>query len=78
MRAIDSLYPAAPGFRQGVAGGITTANVMPGSGNVMGGQTAYIKLRGKTVAERAAALIEVAHPEFQDELRSEAKRLYAL
>ena len=36
------------------------------------------ELRGKTVAERAASLIEIAHPEFRDELRSEAKRLYAL
>jgi imidazolonepropionase-like amidohydrolase len=32
-----------------VAGGVTTANIMPGSGNVIGGQTLYVKLRGKTV-----------------------------
>jgi len=51
VRAMDSLFPSDPGFRQGVAGGVTTANVMPGSGNVMGGQTAYIKLRGRTVEE---------------------------
>lgn len=36
------------------------------------------ELRGKTVAERAASLIEIAHPDFREELRSEAKRLYAL
>ncbi len=36
------------------------------------------ELRGKTVAERAAALIEIAHPDFREELRSEGKRLYAL
>lgn len=36
------------------------------------------ELRGKTVAERAARLIEIAHPDFREELRSEAKRLYAL
>lgn len=51
VRAIDSIFPFDPGFRQGVAGGITTANVMPGSANVMGGQTAYVKLRGRTVEE---------------------------
>jgi len=51
VRAIDSIYPRDPGIRQGVAGGVTTANIMPGSANVMGGQTAYVKLRGKTVAE---------------------------
>ena len=32
-----------------VAGGVTTANIMPGSGNVIGGQTVYVKLRGRTV-----------------------------
>ncbi len=51
VRAIDSLFPADPGFRLARAGGITVANVMPGSGNVMGGQTAYVKLRGKTVEQ---------------------------
>jgi imidazolonepropionase-like amidohydrolase len=32
-----------------VAGGVTTANIMPGSGNVIGGQTLYVKLRGQTI-----------------------------
>lgn len=35
-------------------------------------------LRGKTVRERVAELIAVAHPDFQGELRSEAKRLYGV
>ena len=30
------------------AGGVTAANIMPGSGNVIGGQTIYVKLRGYT------------------------------
>lgn len=34
------------------------------------------ELRGKTLAERARALVEVAHPDFRDALRDEAKRLY--
>jgi 4-hydroxybutyrate CoA-transferase len=34
------------------------------------------ELRGKTLAERAGALVEIAHPDFREELRSEAKRLY--
>ena len=33
-------------------------------------------LQGKTQRQRAASLIEVAHPDFRDQLRSEAKRLY--
>jgi imidazolonepropionase-like amidohydrolase len=48
VRALDSLNPFDPGFRMANAGGVTTANVMPGSGNVIGGQTIYIKLRGYT------------------------------
>ena len=46
VRALDSLNPFDPGIRMATAGGITTANVMPGSGNVIGGQTIYVKLRG--------------------------------
>jgi len=46
VRALDSLNPFDPGFRMATAGGVTTANIMPGSGNVIGGQTIYVKLRG--------------------------------
>jgi acyl-CoA hydrolase len=35
-------------------------------------------LRGKSLRQRAAALIEVAHPEFREELRKEARRIYQL
>ena len=34
------------------------------------------ELRGKTLAERANALVEIAHPEFREELRNEARKLY--
>lgn len=51
LRASDAINPAAPGIRMATAGGITTANIMPGSGNVIGGQTAYVKLRGQTIEE---------------------------
>jgi acyl-CoA hydrolase len=35
-------------------------------------------LKGKSLRQRAAALIEVAHPDFREELRTEAKRIYHL
>ncbi|HVN36541.1 MAG TPA: acetyl-CoA hydrolase/transferase C-terminal domain-containing protein [Myxococcota bacterium] len=35
-------------------------------------------LRGRSVRERAGALIEIAHPEFRETLRAEAHRLHAL
>ncbi len=46
VRALDSLNPFDPGIRMANAGGVTTANIMPGSANVIGGQTLYVKLRG--------------------------------
>lgn len=49
LRALDAIHPGDPGIRMAVAGGITTANIMPGSGNVIGGQTLYVKLRGETI-----------------------------
>jgi imidazolonepropionase-like amidohydrolase len=51
LRALDAIDPADPGIRMATAGGVTTANIMPGSGNVIGGQTLYVKLRGRTVDE---------------------------
>lgn len=51
LRAMDAINPNDPGIRIATSGGITTANIMPGSGNVIGGQTAYVKLRGHTIEE---------------------------
>jgi imidazolonepropionase-like amidohydrolase len=48
-RALDAVDPNDPGIRMALAGGVTTANIMPGSGNAIGGQTVYVKLRGNTV-----------------------------
>jgi imidazolonepropionase-like amidohydrolase len=51
LRALDAIDPADPNIRMATAGGVTTANILPGSGNVMGGQSAYIKLRGITIEQ---------------------------
>jgi hypothetical protein len=45
LRALDAIWPEDPGIRMALTGGVTTANIMPGSGNVIGGQTLYVKLR---------------------------------
>lgn len=45
VRVLDSFWAADPRIKVARTGGITTANVMPGSGNVISGQTIYIKLR---------------------------------
>jgi acyl-CoA hydrolase len=36
------------------------------------------ELRGKTIRERVRALLEIAHPEFQDALREQARALYGV
>jgi imidazolonepropionase-like amidohydrolase len=51
LRALDAIDPNDPGIRMALAGGVTTANIMPGSGNVIGGQTLYVKFRGASVEE---------------------------
>src|SRR5438105_7326671 len=51
LRALDAIYADDPGIRMAVAGGVTTANIMPGSANVIGGQTVYVKLRGNTIED---------------------------
>ncbi len=50
IRIYDSLNILNSGFRRAVAGGLTTLNIMPGSGHLLSGQTIYVKLRGgKTI-----------------------------
>src|SRR4029453_2136704 len=51
LRAVDAINPLDPGVRMALAGGVTPANIIPGSGNVIGGQTLYVKLRGSSVEE---------------------------
>jgi len=45
VRIIDAMNAQDPGFQRARAGGLTTVNVMPGSGLLSSGQTAYIKLK---------------------------------
>ncbi len=50
VRAIDSINVRDASLQRARAGGITTVNIMPGSGTLIGGQTVYLKLRhGNTI-----------------------------
>ena len=50
VRILDAIDARDDGIRKARTGGVTTVNVMPGSGHLMSGQTAYLKLRdGRTV-----------------------------
>lgn len=46
VRAIDATYPGDLAFADAVAAGVTAVNVMPGSGNVIGGLAVLLKTHG--------------------------------
>lgn len=53
FRALDAIQIDEEGFRDALAGGVTTAVIKPGSGNPIGGQTVAIKTwGGRTVDEQ--------------------------
>lgn len=45
VRILDSIDPRHSSIQKAQSGGLTTVNVMPGSGHLLSGQTLYIKLR---------------------------------
>ncbi len=52
VRILDSINVRDSGFRKAQAGGLTTLNVMPGSGHLLSGQTIYMKnKRGRTIED---------------------------
>lgn len=52
VRVLDSIDVLDSTFEKARAGGITMANLMSGSGHLLSGQTAYLKLRdGKTIED---------------------------
>ena len=55
-RIMDAIDVNDPGFRRAVAGGLTTLNIMPGSGHLSSGQTLYVKLRdAESIDDRTIA-----------------------
>ncbi|HSK13448.1 MAG TPA: amidohydrolase family protein [Phnomibacter sp.] len=51
-RALDAVNPTSDGFKKALSGGLTTINIMPGSGLLMSGQTIYVKMReGKLIED---------------------------
>lgn len=52
VRSEDAINPDDLGFPLALAGGVTTVQVLPGSGNLMGGQAVVIKIKpGKPLSE---------------------------
>ena len=50
-RALDSINVRDARFQKAQAGGITTSNIMPGSGHLLSGQTLYVKHRDSNVID---------------------------
>lgn len=53
-RVLDSVNVRNAGLKRALAGGITTVNIMSGSGHLMSGQTIYVKLRDGNAIEDIA------------------------
>ena len=51
IRVLDAVNPESSSFKKALSGGVTTVNIMPGSGHLMSGQTIYVKLRDANTIE---------------------------
>lgn len=66
LRAIDAINPMDAAFEEAVKAGITAAMIGPGSSNVVGGQFALLKTKGRRVDDlivKAPAAMKVAFGE---------------
>ncbi|PIL26899.1 hypothetical protein GSI_10037 [Ganoderma sinense ZZ0214-1] len=58
LRALDALNTHDEAYRLSISGGVTTALVLPGSANAIGGQAAIIKLRPTEERSPTSMLLE--------------------
>lgn len=66
IRAIDAVNPMDPAFHDAIEAGITSLMTGPGSSNVVGGQSVFMKVQGRSVdrmAVKAPAAMKVAFGE---------------
>jgi imidazolonepropionase-like amidohydrolase len=73
LRALDGINPDDEGFRDALAGGVTTVVVKPGSANPIGGQTVAVKTWGRTIDE----MIVREHVSVKSALGENPKRVYS-
>ncbi|MFT5200436.1 MAG: imidazolonepropionase-like amidohydrolase [Planctomycetota bacterium] len=62
VSVFDAIDVRNTGFQRAQAGGITVANVMSGSGHLMSGKTAYLKLTDANTIDGWAVLDSEGHP----------------
>ena len=77
VRALDAVNPFDTGFDDALAGGVTTANINPGSGNPIGGQAVALHTHGRYLEEmvlRAPSGLKSALGENPKRIYSEKKQ----
>ncbi|WP_439108904.1 amidohydrolase [Halobacillus litoralis] len=76
LRAIDGAHPLDPAFFNARKAGVTTAHIMPGSANMIGGTTSVIKTVGHTINDmilRETAGLKLALGENPKRIHSQSK-----
>lgn len=66
LRAIDAINPLDPAFHNALQSGITSVMTGPGSANIVGGQSAYIKTHGRNIDDmivKAPAAMKISFGE---------------
>jgi imidazolonepropionase-like amidohydrolase len=58
VRILDTIDPRSKTFRKALAGGITSVNIMPGSGLLMSGQTVYVKPKPANTIEEMLIIVD--------------------
>jgi imidazolonepropionase-like amidohydrolase len=74
VRVVDAINVHDPAFARARAGGVTTVQILPGSANLVGGQTAVIKLRPVDTIDDL--LLEGAPPGMKMAYGENPKRIY--
>ncbi|KAF8662710.1 hypothetical protein AX16_001152 [Volvariella volvacea WC 439] len=70
LRSVDALNTHDDSYELSVAGGVTTAQILPGSANNIGGQSFLIKLRPTEERSTMSLLLEPPHNILSPELRN--------
>ncbi|KAF7312947.1 Composite domain of metallo-dependent hydrolase [Mycena kentingensis (nom. inval.)] len=64
LRSVDGLNTHDEAYRLAIAGGVTTAQILPGSANSIGGQAFLMKLRPTAERSSSSMLLEPPHTLF--------------
>ena len=58
VRILDTIDPRSGTFKKAMAGGVTSVNIMPGSGLLISGQTVYVKTNPKNTIEEMLIVVD--------------------